>query len=132
MVKYPKDWHIVSLGDYCIITSSKRVFEKEWTKSGIPFLRTRDIASFHAGEEQKDKLFISESTYKEKSTVSGEPRQGDLLVTGVGTIGLPFLIDTDDKVYFKDGNILWIKRSESFYPKWLFLMFLSKESRNKL
>lgn len=132
MVKYPKDWHIVSLGDYCIITSSKRVFEKEWTKSGIPFLRTRDIASFHAGEEQKDKLFISESTYKEKSSVSGEPQQGDLLVTGVGTIGLPFLIDTDDRVYFKDGNILWIKRSESFYPKWLFLMFLSKDIKEQI
>ena len=131
-MKYPKDWHIVSLGDYCIITSSKRVFEKEWTKSGIPFLRTRDIASFHAGEEQKDKLFISESTYKEKSSVSGEPQQGDLLVTGVGTIGLPFLIDTDDRVYFKDGNILWIKRSESFYPKWLFLMFLSKDIKEQI
>lgn len=60
MVTYPKDWDVVQLGLKCDVTSSKRVFESEWSKHGIPFLRTRDIASFHAGEEQKDKLYISE------------------------------------------------------------------------
>lgn len=128
MVTYPKDWDIVALGTKCEITSSKRVFESEWEKHGIPFLRTRDIASFHAGEEQKDKLFISEKTYREKTAVSGEPHKGDLLVTGVGTIGLPYLVPSDDKMYFKDGNILWIKKSDAFVPEYLFLQFLSKET----
>lgn len=90
MVTYPKDWDVVELGKKCEVTSSKRVFESEWKNSGIPFLRTRDIASFQSGTDQKDKLFISESTYKEKTAVSGEPVIGDLLVTGVGTIGLPY------------------------------------------
>ena len=127
MLSYPKDWNVVPLGTKCKITSSKRVFESEWSKHGIPFLRTRDIASFHAGEEQKDKLYISEKTYREKTAVSGEPNKGDLLVTGVGTIGLPFLVPSDDRMYFKDGNILWVKKSECFIPEYLYLQFLSKE-----
>ena len=127
MVSYPRDWNVVPLGTKCEITSSKRVFESEWSKHGIPFLRTRDIASFHAGEEQKDKLYISEKTYREKTAVSGEPNKGDLLVTGVGTIGLPYLVPSDDRMYFKDGNILWVKKSEYFIPEYLYLQFLSKE-----
>lgn len=127
MVTYPKEWDVVALGTKCEITSSKRVFESEWSKHGIPFLRTRDIASFHAGEEQKDKLYISEETYREKTAVSGEPHKGDLLVTGVGTIGLPYLVPSDDKMYFKDGNILWVKKSDDFVPEYLYLQFLSKE-----
>lgn len=132
MVTYPSDWDVVELGSKCNITSSKRVFEREWKKSGIPFLRTRDIASFHSGEEQKDKLYISEETYQEKIASSGEPHKGDLLVTGVGTIGLPYLIDTDDRIYFKDGNILWMKKSEAFFPQWLYLQFLSKEIQKQI
>ncbi len=127
MVSYPNDWDVVALGTKCDITSSKRVFESEWTKHGIPFLRTRDIASFHAGEEQKDKLFISEETYRDKTAVSGEPHKGDLLVTGVGTIGLPYLVSSNDKMYFKDGNILWVKKSEDFVSEYLYLQFLSKD-----
>ncbi len=132
MVTYPVDWDVVELGTKCNITSSKRVFEREWTKTGISFLRTRDIASFHSGEEQKDKLYISEDTYQEKIASSGEPHKGDLLVTGVGTIGLPYLIDTEDRIYFKDGNILWMKKSDAFYPQWLYLQFLSKEIQKQI
>lgn len=132
MVTYPSDWDVVELGSKCNITSSKRVFEREWKNSGIPFLRTRDIASFHSGEKQTDKLYISEETYQEKTASSGEPHKGDLLVTGVGTIGLPYLIDTDDRIYFKDGNILWMKKSEAFFPRWLYLQFLSKEIQKQI
>jgi len=132
MVTYPRDWDVVELGLKCNITSSKRVFEREWKKTGIPFLRTRDIASFHSKEVQKDKLYISEETYQGKIASSGEPHKGDLLVTGVGTIGLPYLIDTDDRIYFKDGNILWMKKSDAFYPQWLYLQFLSKEMQRQI
>jgi len=45
---------------------------------------------------------------------------------------LPYLIDTDDKIYFKDGNILWIKKSESFDPSFLYTMFLSKEIKTQI
>ena len=132
MVTYPVDWEITELGTKCEITSSKRVFEKEWTKSGIPFFRTRDIASFYSGEEQRDKLFISEETYREKVASSGEPQKGDLLVTGVGTIGLPYLINTEKRMYFKDGNILWVKKNEFFNSRFLYLLFISKGVKDQI
>jgi len=132
MVAYPSDWEKIELGTKCDVTSSKRVFEKEWAKSGIPFFRTRDIASFHSGEEQKDKLFIAENTYWDKVASSGEPQKGDILVTGVGTIGLPYLINTDEKMYFKDGNILWVKKSESFDPEFLYLLFTAKDIKEQI
>lgn len=119
------NWEVILLGSKCEITSSKRVFESEWKQSGIPFLRTRDIANFHAGIEQRDKLFISEETYKKKIAVSGELQKGDLLVTGVGTIGLPFIVATDEKLYFKDGNIIWVKQNKNINPKFLYYLFLS-------
>lgn len=131
MLTYPTDWDMTELGAKCEVTSSKRVFESEWKNAGIPFLRTRDIASFHAGTEQKDKLFISESTYHEKVKVSGEPSIGDLLVTGVGTIGLPYLVSRVP-MYFKDGNILWVKGSESFEPQFLYLLFLANEIKQQI
>ena len=126
------EWRTVKLGELCTITSSKRVFESEWQKFGIPFLRTRDIASFHTGEERKDKLFISEETYREKVAVSGELRKGDVLVTGVGTIGLPFVVETDERMYFKDGNILWVKRSNQIVPKFLYYLFLYKDIKTQI
>lgn len=131
MLTYPTDWDMTELGAKCEVTSSKRVFESEWKNAGIPFLRTRDIASFHAGTEQKDKLFISESTYHEKVKASGEPSIGDLLVTGVGTIGLPYLVSRVP-MYFKDGNILWVKGSESFEPQFLYLLFLANEIKQQI
>lgn len=132
MVDYPKDWEEIYLGNYNEITSSKRVFEKEWETKGIPFLRTRDIASYHLKEEQKDKIYISRETYKCKVIASGEPQKGDLLVTGVGSIGLPFLIETDNKIYFKDGNIIWVKQSDSLFPKYLYYLFLSNLIKNQI
>lgn len=79
MSDYPKDWEEVELGEYNLITSSKRVFEKEWENRGVPFFRTRDIVSFHSKEEQNDKLFISEETYRNKVMVSGAPHKLSLI-----------------------------------------------------
>lgn len=132
MSDYPKDWEEVELGEYNLITSSKRVFEKEWENRGVPFFRTRDIVSFHSKEEQNDKLFISEETYRNKVMVSGAPHKGDLLVTGVGSIGIPFLIENDNKIYFKDGNIIWIKKGDFFHPKYLYYLFLSSKIKNQI
>ncbi|WP_308264597.1 restriction endonuclease subunit S [Lactobacillus helveticus] len=33
----------------------------------------------------------------------------DILLTGVGTLGVPYIVPKDKKFYFKDGNIIWLK-----------------------
>ena len=106
---FEADWAEYELGDLMPVTSVKRVHQADWTSSGIRFLRARDIVSASKNEEPTDILYISRLRYEAYSLLSGKVEPGDLLITGVGTIGVPYLISNDDPVYFKDGNIIWFK-----------------------
>lgn len=108
-----KDWSIRTLGEFFDITSSKRVFESEWTKEGIPFYRAREIVSIVNNQELRDPIFISKEMFEEYKQKYGAPQEGDILVTGVGTIGISYVVKKTDKFYFKDGNIIWLKRMPS-------------------
>ena len=105
-----RDWKIKTLGDLFEITSSKRVFESEWTKQGISFYRAREIVSLANNQQFRSPLFISEKMYEEYKQKYGAPKEGDILVTGVGTIGISYIVKKTDKFYFKDGNIIWLKQ----------------------
>ncbi|WP_370858525.1 restriction endonuclease subunit S [Megamonas funiformis] len=120
---YP-NWEKKKLGKLLSITSSKRVHEADWTTSGIPFYRARDIVSIF-NNKPISKIYISEKLYEECSSSCGKISENDLLVTGVGTIGIPYLVKKSDKFYFKDGNIIWLKNSPAIYGKYLFYIFIS-------
>ncbi|MGX3011024.1 restriction endonuclease subunit S [Helicobacter sp. 23-1044] len=122
----PKSWQVKTLGEIYDITSSKRVFKSEWQKTGIPFYRARDLVSFSKNETIKNPLFISETMYNEYSNKYGIPLENDILVTGVGTIGIPYLVKANDKFYFKDGNILWLKKkTNDIFSKYVYYLFFS-------
>src|SRR5699024_10488174 len=55
--------------------------------------------------------------------ISGKIEDGDLLVTGVGTIGVQYLVKPDDKFYFKDGNIIWIQNRGAMNGTYLYYCF---------
>ena len=115
----PDSWVWVRLGNIFDITSSKRVMKKEWRDSGIPFYRAREIVSINKNRPLKDPIFIDEDTYLEKIKVSGKPNEGDILLTGVGTLGVPYIVPKDKEFYFKDGNIIWLKNFGDIDPKYL-------------
>jgi type I restriction enzyme, S subunit len=102
------EWAVKPLGEVFPITSSKRVHESDWTPAGVPFYRAREIVALNKREPIQP-LFISEELYAAHSKQTGEIRDGHLLVTGVGSIGVPYLVRSEDRFYFKDGNILWLK-----------------------
>ena len=98
-----------SLGELFEITSSIRVHQKDWKDSGVPFLRTRELVKHHSGRGLNPKIFISEELFGQLNKMNGSPKIGDLLVSGVGTIGIPFEVKSTQKIYFKDANIIWLK-----------------------
>lgn len=92
------------------ITSVKRIHQSDWRKKGIPFYRARDITALSKNLNIEEPIFISRDLYEEYSKISGKVQINDLLVTGVGTIGVPLLVQTVP-LYFKDGNIIWFQNS---------------------
>ena len=108
-VENEKGWEVKKLDDVCIITSSKRIFADEYTETGIPFYRSKEVIERSKGLPISVELFISEERYNEIKEKFGVPKIGDILITAVGTIGKIWAIDTDNKFYFKDGNLVWLK-----------------------
>lgn len=92
----------------CTLTSSKRVFAKEYTKTGIPFYRGKEISILSKGNKIDNYLYISKEHYEQLKSQYGVPLPGDILITAVGTIGNSYMVQ-DNKFYFKDGNIIWLK-----------------------
>lgn len=122
-VALPEDWELVQLGDHFMITSSKRVFQRDWRTSGVPFYRARELAVLGAEGRVKNELFIDREMFDYYRRAFGAPRPGDFLITGVGTLGKTYVVQDGDEFYFKDGNIIWLKASstvDSFYLKQLF------------
>ena len=123
---YNEDWEQRKLGDMMNVTSVKRIHQSDWTDSGIRFLRARDIVAAYKNEEPTDYLFISKEKYDEYSAISGKVKKGDLLVTGVGTIGVPMLINDEKPLYFKDGNIIWFQNGEKINGEFFYYSFIGK------
>lgn len=101
-------WEQVKLGDIADITSSKRVFANQYVDQGVPFYRQKEIIEKLNKQDLSDPLFISEELYNEIKRKFGIPQKGDLLITAVGALGIPYLVD-DANFYFKDGNLIWLK-----------------------
>jgi type I restriction enzyme, S subunit len=119
----PDGWKWAKLGEIFDITSSKRVFESDWTRQGVPFYRAREIVKLSQQGFVENDLFISEEMFAEYSAKYGIPQTGDIMVTGVGTLGICHVVREVDKFYFKDGNIIWLKKkseNESSFIEYAF------------
>lgn len=118
------EWGGSELGKLFDITSAARVHKNEWVDDGVPFFRTSDVVSIYKGLENK-KAYISFDLYKELSTKSGAVKEDDLLITGGGSIGIPYLVTTSDPLYFKDADLLWLKNTTGTNGYFLFTFFSS-------
>ena len=127
-------WKKYKLGELREITSSKRIYYSEYKSEGIPFFRSKEIIERHNGEKVSTKLYLSTQRYEEIKKKFGVPVRGDLLLTSVGTLGIPFLIESDEEFYFKDGNLTWFKDNGSnlLLSKYLYYWFLSPTGKQEL
>src|SRR5574344_570547 len=99
----------MKLLDIADVTSSKRVYANQYKKEGISFYRGKEINQLSNGEKISSELFITYDLYGEIKEKYGVPQKDVILLTAVGTIG-NLIIVNDEKFYFKDGNVIWIKK----------------------
>jgi len=116
------------------ITSSKRIFYSDYVSSGIPFYRSKEIIELYKNRSVSNKLYISEEKFLEVSAKFGAPEEGDILLTSVGTLGIPYLVKKGDKFYFKDGNLTWIRKidREKVLPEYIYTFLKSPYGKSKL
>jgi type I restriction enzyme S subunit len=116
-------WQKKKLSELYKIGSSKRVLQSQWTTSGVPFYRGREVTRLAADGFVDNELFISEEHFAELSKEYGVPKAADIVITAIGTIGNAHVVRSSDRFYFKDASVLWMKRtadvSSEFVNLWL-------------
>ena len=83
----PDSWALCSLKELFNVCSAKRVRQSDWQTTGVPFYRAREIVKLSDNGYVDNDLFISEEHYMRVKKECGVPEPGDLMVSGVGTIG---------------------------------------------
>jgi type I restriction enzyme S subunit len=122
-------WNDKKLGDVLEITSASRVHKDEWTENGVPFFRSSDVVAAFKGNENT-KAYISFELYTSLANKSGRVKKDDILITGGGSIGIPFLIKNNEPLYFKDADLLWIKNTNEISGYFLYSFFLTQSFKN--
>jgi len=126
-------WHTLKLKEICEITSSKRIYLSDYQTEGIPFYRGKEIIERQKGySDVTTELFISIEKFDEIRGKFGVPKVGDLLLTSVGTLGVPYVVKQNDEFYFKDGNLTWFRNLRGIDSKYLYYWILSPLGKAQL
>jgi Restriction endonuclease S subunits len=126
------EWEKRLVENFFVVGSSKRVLQENWTSQGVPFYRTRELVSLSKNEPFSSEIFISEKLFCELAKKYGVPSEGDFLISGVGTLGISYQVQTGDKFYFKDGNVLWFKLKTGLYSTYFKYCFESDYIQNQI
>ena len=116
-------WPHVRLDQLFEIGSSKRVMKSDWSESGVPFYRGREISTLATFGNVENDLFISEELYESYAKKYGIPAAGDLMMTAIGTVGNVWVVEANHRFYFKDASVLWLAKkqdcSSEFIKYWM-------------
>ena len=127
----PESWVWVRWGEVVNIVSARRVHQSDWKKEGIPFYRAREIAKLATDGHVDNDLFVSQELYDEFSK-SGVPREGDLMVTAVGTLGKTYIVRSSDKFYYKDASVICFENYAKLSPQYLKYLMESELMRSQI
>ena len=126
-------WPTRRMDELCEITSSKRIFAADYVSEGVPFYRGREITEKYKGNlDVSTELFITEEKFQEIERKFGAPRQGDLLLTSVGTLGSVYVVKPGDRFYFKDGNLTWFRHFKELDSQFLYYWIGSPQGKAEL
>jgi type I restriction enzyme S subunit len=127
------EWQETKLGELVDIGSSKRIFYEDYVIAGVPFYRSKEVIEKHNGNDITTDLFITKEKFEQIKGKYGAPQAGDLLLTSVGTLGIPYIVEEGEEFYFKDGNLTWFKNYKSnLHNKFLYYWIISSVGKNAL
>ena len=99
----------------------------------MPFYRGREITEKYKGNlDVSTELFITEEKFREIERKFGAPKQGDLLLTSVGTLGSVYVVKPRDRFYFKDGNLTWFRHFNGLDSRFLYYWICSPQGKAEL
>ena len=127
----PESWEWVRLGEIVNIVSARRVHQSDWQKKGIPFYRAREIAKLSVDGYVDNDLFISLELYNDFAR-SGVPKEGDLMVTAVGTLGKTYIVKASDRFYYKDASVICFENYAHIFPQYLKCLMDSELMKNQI
>jgi len=124
----------IILGEACEVGSSKRIYANEYTNSGIPFYRSKEVIQKARNESITEYLYISEDKFDELDSKFGSPKYGDILLASIGAnLGVSYFVNTNQKFYFKDGNVTWFRNfSNELNSNFLYYWLNSVEGQHLL
>lgn len=125
-------WEEKQLSELMTITSSKRIFYSEYVSYGIPFYRSKEIIELRSSGSTNSELFISKERFIEIKKKFDVPKSGDILLTSVGTLGVPFRVRGNDEFYFKDGNLTWFKDFKEISSAIIYFWLLSRIGQEQI
>jgi len=126
-------WRECKLGEVVDIGSSKRIFYNEYVDSGVPFYRSKEVIEKYSRKNVSTELFITKDKFQEIKNRFGVPQSGDMLLTSVGTLGIPYIVEDDEEFYFKDGNLTWFKNfSNELLNQYLYYWIISPLGKDSL
>ena len=114
----PENWAWVRVKHIVNVGSARRVHERDWRSTGVPFYRAREIGKLAEFGKVDNDLFIEQALYNEFSK-SGVPLAGDLMVTAVGTLGKVYVVHENEVFYYKDGSVLCLENVNHLNPYFL-------------
>ncbi len=124
-------WPSELMEDIFSITSSRRILKSEWKTEGtIPFIRVRDMVQLANREPLTNEFFVSEEFYNSRPE-SEKVKPGDIIVSATSTIGKTYVIQPEERFYFKDADVLLFRKkrpiNETFFTYGLTMPTLWKQ-----
>ena len=118
----PSNWLWVKLEDICLKITDGTHSTPRYSVSGIPFISVKDVSSGYISFENTK--FITEEEHKLLYSRCN-PENGDLLITKVGTTGVPAIVDTDKQFSLFVSVALLKINCKKIYNKYLYYILQS-------
>ncbi len=103
-----------------------------YVASGVPFYRSKEIIELRNTGSTNSELYISKERFREIEKKFGSPKEGDILMTSVGTLGVPYRVRKGEIFYFKDGNLTWFRDFKEIPSIVVYLWLISKIGQENL